>query len=122
MEEKSFFANGTVTVTQNQLIVENQTFELAGVTSIKIGETPPNRRLSGNTAIIGALCLSLDAFFFVVGLILLGVAGFLWKTTKPQYSIILNTPSGEKPALISDNKEYVEQVFSALNQALLSRE
>jgi hypothetical protein len=121
MDEQIFFENGKVTVSKNQFIVENQTFTLDSIASIKIETIPPSRRLSGNTAIIGALCLSLDELFFVIGLILLAVAGFLWKRTKPQYSIILNTASGEKQALVSDNEEYIKQVFFALNEALVSR-
>lgn len=122
MAEQIFFENGKVTITQSQFVVENQTFALNSIKSIKTGTIPPSRRLSGNTAIIGALCLSLDALFFVVGLMLLAVAGFLWKNGKVQHSIILTTASGDQKALASDNEEYIKQVFSVLNQALASRD
>lgn len=122
MEENIFFKNETVTISQNQFIVENQTFALDNVTSIKIETSPPSRRVSGNTAIIGALCLSLDELFFMLGFVLLAVAGYLWKIGKPKHSIILNTSAGEKQTLVSDDEEYIKQVFAALNAALESRE
>lgn len=122
MAEQIFFENGKVTITESQFVVENQTFALNSIKAIKTGTIPPSRRLSGNTAIIGALCLSLDALFFVIGLMLLAVAGFLWKNGKTQHSIILTTASGDLQALASDNEEYINQVFSALNQALASRD
>lgn len=121
MAEQIFFENGNITINQEQFIVENQTFEMASITSLKIETSPPSKRLSGNIAIVGALCFSLTEFFFIIGLLLLGVAFFLWKKAKPHYSIILNTRAGEKQALVSDDKEYIDQVVSALNQALISR-
>jgi hypothetical protein len=64
MEEQILFENGTVTITQNQFIVEKQTFAMNTITSIKTTETPPSVRLSGNTAIVGSLFLFLDELFF----------------------------------------------------------
>ncbi len=122
MEEQILFENGTVTITQNQFIVEKQTFAMNTITSIKTTETPPSARLSGNTAIIGSLCLFMDELFFFVGLILLAISAILWKNTKPTYSIILNTKKGEVLAFTNKDKDYVAQVFSALNQALMNRE
>ena len=122
MDSHNFFENGKVTISESQFIVENQVFMLDNVSSIKIETPPPSRRLSGNIAIIGALCLSLDGLFFIVGLMLLAVSAFLWKKTKSQQTIILNTLAGEKQTLTSDDEEYIQKVFSALNQALISRE
>lgn len=121
MAEQISFENGKVTITESQFVVENQTFELNSIRSVKTATIPPSRRVSGNIAIIGALCLSLDALFFVVGLMLLAVAGFLWKNGKTHYSIILTTTSGDQQVLASDNEAYINQVLSALNQALVSR-
>ena len=120
MEEQILFENGTVTITQNQFIVEKQIFAMNTITSIKTTETPPSVRLSGNTAIIGSLCLFMDELFFFVGLILLVISAILWKNTKPTYSIILNTKKGEVLAFTNKDKDYVAQVFSALNQALMN--
>lgn len=122
MEEQILFENGTVSITQNQFIVEKQIFAMNTITSIKTTETPPSARLSGNTAIIGSLCLFMDELFFFVGLILLAISAILWKNTKPTYSIILNTKQGEVLAFTNKDKDYVAQVFSALNQALINRE
>lgn len=122
MDSQNFFENGKVTISKTQFTVENQTFALDTIKAIKIEIIPPNRRLSGNIAIIGALFLSLDELFFIIGLMLLAVAAFLWKKTKPQHSIILNTSAGEKQALTSDNEAHIQKVFSALNEALTSRE
>ncbi len=121
MSEQISFENGKVTITSSQFVLENQTFALDNIKSIKTETTPPSRRLSGNIAIIGALCLSLDALFFVIGLMLLAVAGFLWKNAKTRYSIILTTAAGDQQVLASDNEAYINQVFSALNQALAGR-
>jgi hypothetical protein len=121
MEEHIFFENGKITITKNQFIVDKQSFAMNSITAIKITEKPPSARLSGNTAIVGSLFLFLDGLFFFIGLIMLVIAGLLWKNTKPHYSIILTTPSGELLALTSQEKEYIEKIFAALNQALLSR-
>lgn len=122
MTEQILFENGKVSLTESQLIVEQQTFELASIQSIKIQTSPPNRRLSGNTAIVGALCLALDELFFIFGLLLLGVSAWLWKKTKPQHAIILTTSAGEKRVLVSDDETYIRLVFSALNDALINRQ
>lgn len=38
-----------------------------------------------------------------------------------KYSVVLSTSSGENQALTSEDRTQIEQVFSAINEAIVSR-
>lgn len=121
MEEKIFFNQGNVSVSNSRFIVDGQTYAMSNVTSVKSGVTPPSRGIAIALAIIGLLCLAGEGVVFMVGLGSLILAVLLWVVSKTSYSVILNTSSGENQALVSEDKSYIEKVISSLNEAIVSR-
>ncbi len=121
MDEKIFFSQNEVSVSNSRFIVDGQTYAMSNVTSVKSGVTPPE--LAGFVVIIviGLACLFGSGWVFVGGLvaIALGVSG--WIGSNATYSVILNTSSGENQALVSEDEEYIKQVISSLNDAIVSR-
>lgn len=121
MDEKIFFNQGNVSVSNSRFIVDGQTYAMSNVTSVKSGVTPPDRGAAIVIAIIGLACLFGSGWVFVAGLVAVAVAVLAWMGSKAKYSVILNTASGENKALVSEDKPYIANVISSLNEAIVSR-
>ncbi|MFP6847555.1 MAG: DUF6232 family protein [Pseudomonas sp.] len=121
MDETIFFNQGNVSVSNSRFIVDGQTYAMSNVTSVKSGVTPPDRGASIVIAAIGLLCLFGSGWIFIAGIVALAIAALVWIGNKEKYSVILNTSSGENQALVSEEKEYIANVITSLNEAIVSR-
>lgn len=118
-EEKTFFNHDNVTVTNARFIVDSQTFAMSNITSVKSSEVAPSRFLPVLLMLIGLLILvggaSVWALAFIGG-------GVLWLLTQHTvFHVMLTTAGGETSALKSNQREYVQQVVQALNDAIVAR-
>ncbi|PKM19840.1 MAG: QacE [Gammaproteobacteria bacterium HGW-Gammaproteobacteria-15] len=121
MEEKVFFNQGNVTVSNSRFIVNGQTYAMSNVTSVKSGEIAPNHGAAVILGFIGLACLLGSGGMFFFGLLLIGLAIYMFMKNKPTYSVILNTASGENQALTSTDKQYIVQVINSLNESIVNR-
>ncbi|WP_395611028.1 DUF6232 family protein [Pseudomonas sp. B22129] len=121
MDEKVFFNQGDVSVSNSRFIVDGQTYAMSNVTSVKSRVTPPDRGAAIIIAIVGLACLLGRGSVFVAGLIALAIAVLVWRSSKAKYAVVLNTSSGEKQALVSNDKTYITNVITSLNEAIVSR-
>ncbi|AZN35133.1 DUF6232 family protein [Iodobacter ciconiae] len=121
MDEKIFFNQENVSVSNSRFIVNDQTYAMSNVTSVKSGITEPQRGGSIFLIVIGLLCLFGSGWVFGLGCILIVLGISAWLGAKTQYSVILNTSAGENQALVSEEKAYIEDVITALNDAIVSR-
>ena len=121
MEEKSFFQEGGVTVTNARFIVPSQTFAMSGITSVKAFEEKPSRVWSIIFLVVGILMALGDGDMVVWGVIIAiaGAIGIVLQ--KSMYHILLTTSSGEAKALSSKNKEWINEIVAALNSAIVHR-
>lgn len=123
MEEKEFYNNGNVSVTNARFRVGSNTYAMNGVTSVKRGQTDPNKGAPVVLGIIGlivifvATALSAKAF----GVLMVIVAIIWFKKLTPEYSVYLNSASGESQALSSKNQRYIDEVINALNESIVHR-
>ena len=121
MEEKIFFNQGNVSVSNSRFVVDGQTYAMSNVTSVKSGTTPPSRGVAVLMALIGLVCLLGSGGVFIAGLVAIAIAVLVWIGNKAKHSVILNTSSGENQALVSEDKSYIINVVSSLNEAIISR-
>lgn len=121
MDEKIFFNKGNVSVSNSRFIVDGQTYAMSNVTSVKSGVKPPERGAAIIIAVIGLACLFGSGWVFVAGIVALAIAILAWIGSKAKYTVILNTSSGENQALVSEDKSYITNVISSLNEAIVSR-
>lgn len=122
-----------VRITPTRLIIPGKTgnegpstYAMANITSIKIEKRDPNRWGGIITALIGLILIVAGAGFNSIGVILFGVvllgAGIAWAVLlKPTYHLRVSSASGETDALNSKDKQYVDHVVTALNEALIKR-
>lgn len=118
MEETIFFEYGDVKVTNARFITGSQTYAMSNVTSVKAFEEKPNR-FGGILVLIVGLLLALS--IPVPGLVIAALAGFYLYSLKTYYHVMLFTSGGEASALKTEQKEYLNSVVSALNEAIIHR-
>lgn len=118
MDETTFFEYEGVRVTNTRFIVDGQTFAMNNITSVKPLEQNPNRLLPGLLIIIGVLPAINGAYG---GLVLSLIGGAWWIMQKTVYHVMLHTAGGETSALKTFQKEYLQRVVTALNNAIVHR-
>ena len=124
-EEKVFFNQGGVTITQTRFLIPGQTFAMSGVTSVATSREDPSRKWPILLIIVGAIVflagVSQEIVAAIVGLILAGL-GVLWfRSLKPTFYIGLHTAGVENRALESKDEQWINGIATALNQAIIAR-
>lgn len=121
MEEKIFFEQNGVSVSNARFIVHGQTYAMNGVTSVKQGVNNPSRLGPIILGIVGAGAIFSGSNGIIWGGILLALAAFWWVKQKPEWVVVLNSSSGEAQALKSKDKVYIDEIINSLNQSIIHR-
>ena len=128
MEEKTFFAYEDVKVTSSRFISGGQTFAMSNVTSVKAFEQKPSRfggiifLLVGLGFVVKEVLLGVPSVESVIfGIVLTALAALYLYEQKTVYHVMLATAGGETSALKTYQKEYLDRVVGALNQAIVYR-
>ena len=119
MEERTFFEQGDVKVTNARFISNGQTYAMRNVTSVKPFEQKPPRAMGVIAALIGLGVMASGNFMFGVMALAAGLAVLF--LIKPIYHVLLATSSGETRALKTKDRNYVNQVIQAINDAMVHR-
>jgi len=118
--EKTFYHDDSVVVTQARFVANGKTYAMRNISSVSLMKKARSRFFEFICFFIGALLLfSSDTLLFGVMLILLGLA-LLW-LLKDEYSVRIQSNSGEADGFISKNKEYVGKIVAAVNEAIVFR-
>jgi Family of unknown function (DUF6232) len=118
MDEITFFQHEGVRVTNTRFVVDGQTFAMNNITSVKPLEQKPSRLLPVLMAVVGLAIASQGH----TGWLLLSLAGATWfALQKTMFHIVLHTSGGETSALKTQQKDYLNQVVTALNNAIVHR-
>ena len=118
MDEKTFFEYEDVKVTNARFISGSQTYAMSNVTSVKAYEKKPNR-IGGIVVLV--LGLAIAAGEPAVGLAIVAAAAIYLYMQKTVYHVMLATSGGETSALKTYQRNYLDKVVSALNQAIVHR-
>jgi hypothetical protein len=115
-----------VRVTNTRFIVGNVTYAMGNITSVKKSTEPPHRGLAMLLIAIGIASLLFaasdkNAGIFVLGVVLVLVGGVMWRGARPTYGILIASASGESTPLTSRNKERIEKIIQAVNEAIIHR-
>ena len=122
MEEKTFFEQNNVKVSNARFIVDGQTFAMNGVTSVKAVVVPPSRMGPIIGLLIGlAILIGAGGMGKLLGLVVAGAAGYILYSQKATHIVVLNSASGEQNALSNTDASFITGVVTALNDALIHR-
>ncbi|MEM1552902.1 MAG: DUF6232 family protein [Candidatus Bathyarchaeia archaeon] len=138
MSEVIYYQDEAVTITNARAVLGGKTYAIPHITSVTVGEIRPKRlrifigmwfaaslvaclvtgvlapEMEQARETVGNIGILLAGLVFVAGIVLAVKA-------KPTYVVRLVTAAGEADAYTSKDKEYVEKVVSALNEAITSR-
>ena len=120
-DEKSYYGQGSVHVTNARFVVGAQTYAMRNVTSVKGITIRPGRL--GPIALgllAAAFVLSFELMPMVIGLILANLAAFLYFYRKTTHAVVLTTSGGEIKAYESQEMKEISRILDALNQAIVN--
>ncbi len=118
MDERTFFEYEDVKVTNSRFISGGQTYVMSNVTSVKPLEQKPSR-LGGILLLL--LGVGVLATNFIFGLCIAAAAAYYLYQQKTVFHILLSTSAGETKALVTYQRDYLNKVIGALNDAIVSR-
>lgn len=121
MDERVFFEHDGVKITNARFVVDGQTYAMSNITSVKTGSEGPPQTGPAILFLVGLFVAPHTALSAVIGIALIALAIYWGYQQKPTYHVVLMTSGGEAKALKTREKPYVEQVVSALNDAIVSR-
>jgi hypothetical protein len=118
MSEQTFFEYGDVKVTNARFINGGQTYAMSNITSVKAFEQKPKRFWPAIFILIGLGILGNGSYSGLI--IILAAAAFIF-LQKTIYHVMLSTSAGETSALKTHQKEYLQKVVAAVNEAIVHR-
>lgn len=126
-KEISFYSNEHgVRITNTRAIIGSTTYSMANITSVAMGVKPANRTPGIAIAICGFIVLLIAAplessglAIFGVILLLIGIPAAIVVTST--YVVRIGSASGEADAISSKEKEYIQTIVDAMNEAFVKR-
>ncbi|MEW2922908.1 DUF6232 family protein [Muricauda sp. ANG21] len=119
--EKIFFRDTNVLVTQSRVVIFNKTYSLGNVSSVDmlVKHKTGTKFFSLSLLIIGLLGIFNEVYG--LGVFSIAIAALLFFFMKDEFIVRISSNSGENNALISKNKDYVQQVVNAISEAIIYR-
>lgn len=116
------FNDRGVSVTRNALSSAGQVFPLRDVLGVQVVTVPKNKILPRIISSIGLIGAIVGGVFrspvgMVCGVMLIVVGWLTWATQDVTHRLIVQTATGEREALMSTDREFVERVSAAVHEA-----
>jgi len=115
-----FYQDLQVMVTQSRYIANSKTYAMRNISSVHLFEIVKSRTIPILMIVVGLLIFVIGDGKIIGGLILLLGVLFL-ALTKNEYAVRISTNSGESNSIVSNDKNYVQQIVNALNEAIINR-
>ncbi len=132
--EVTYYSDGTIQVTNTRAMLGGKTYAMANITSVMMGEKPANRTPGAVIAIVGFLVTACGVIGtsdsggsggwvvgLLFGLLVLGAGIAIAANAKARYVVRVGSASGESDALVSEDKEYIQKIVNAMNEAIIKR-
>ncbi|WCM22703.1 DUF6232 family protein [Paraburkholderia bryophila] len=119
------FNDRGVSVTRNALSSAGQVFPLRDIVGVQVVTVPKNKVLPLTISLVGVASAIVGAILrSPVGMVcgtMLAVVGWLtWATQDVTHRLMVQTATGEREALMSVDREFVERVGAAVDEAKAS--
>lgn len=116
-QERVFFQDSNVTITQSRYIANGTTYAMRNISSVDVFKVPLKYTAETILIILGVGLLPL----FGLGLIFIIWAIIMSNKKKPNYAVRITTNAGETNSFISPEKEYIQKIVNAINEAIIQR-
>lgn len=116
--ETIFYQDNVVTITQSRYVTQSKTYAMRNISSVHIFEIVKSK--------IPAILMILIGIPFLFSKILIGIIiialGIWWFIyIKNEYSVRISTNAGEANSIVSKDRNYVQKIVNALNEAIIYR-
>ncbi|MDQ1804416.1 DUF6232 family protein [Chryseobacterium sp. CKR4-1] len=118
--ETTFYQDSSVLVTQSRYITQSKTYAMRNISSVHIFEIEKSR-VGPVLIILFGIPFLFSTNVFWIGLILIVLGVFVLFSIKNEYTVRISTNSGEADSIISKNREYIQKIVTALNDAIIHR-
>ncbi|MGQ0526031.1 MAG: DUF6232 family protein [Betaproteobacteria bacterium] len=126
-EERVFYHQAGITVTNARFVVGAQTFAMRNITSVRLHVKDQSNAGEGWVMAFG-IAFALIGFsgagglgFGVVGLAVLCTGIYLIWNKKRIYQVVLTTSAGETSAYQSTDQQLIADIVKALNDSMVAR-
>jgi hypothetical protein len=120
-QEKVFHSDSNVTVTQSRFMASGRTYTMRNISSVTVFKVEKSKKLPIALLIVGCLIALAGGSASVLG-IAMAIAGIIWLfMIKNDYAVRISTNAGESNSLTSANRDYVQKIVNALNEAIIHR-
>jgi hypothetical protein len=119
-QERIFFQDSRVIVTQSRFVADGKTYAMRNIASVTNFKIKKSRTLPVIITSIGVLFL-FDDNTRNYGLLMAGIGGLWWYLIKDEFSVRINSNSGESDGFISKDRDYIQQIVDAVNNAIVFR-
>ncbi|HVR41412.1 MAG TPA: DUF6232 family protein [Thermoanaerobaculia bacterium] len=126
-EEISVYQDANIQVTNLRAMLQGKTYAMANITSVSMHTQAANNAPGVIIAVIGGLiAMSLiagrDAIGCgIFGLLLLAAGIAIAIAAKSTYWVRIGSASGETNALSSHDRDYIQRIVNAMNEAIVRR-
>jgi len=125
-DERTYYRDSNVTVTSTRAIFGTKTYAMANVTSVTLREDNPNKGVGCVLLVIGGVISLATLLFYpttaaIIACVTVVLAIAAGTSQKRTYWVRVDSASAESDALSSPNREYVEKIVKAVNQAIIDR-
>ncbi|KPE50450.1 DUF6232 family protein [Chryseobacterium indologenes] len=118
--ELTFYQDGFVTVTQSRYVTESKTYAMRNISSVHVFEIIKSRTKAVLMIIFGLFLLfSKDIFW--IGIIIIALGIWWLFSIKNEYAVRISTNAGEANSITSKNRDYIQKIVNALNDAIIHR-
>ena len=130
--ERMILQEGNIQITDKRAVLGTKTYSMANITSVALAEDKPSLLLPIIFGTLGAFSLAASvcvlvlgdsvSTVLVLGLISAGLAALLYFAKGgPKYIVRIGSASGEIDGLISRNRQQMERIVKAINDAIVAR-
>ncbi len=116
------FNDRGVSVTRNALSSAGQVFPLRDIAGVQVVTVQKNKVLPLTISLLGLAGAIVGAIFrspvgMVCGVMLVVIGWITWATQDVTHRLMVQTANGEREALTSTDRDFVERVSAAVNDA-----
>lgn len=118
--ETTFYQDSLVTVTQSRYITQSKTYAMRNISSVHVFEIEKSK-VTPILMILFGIPFLFSGNVFWIGLILIVLGILILFNIKNEYTVRISTNAGEADSTISKDKEYIQKIVNALNDAMIHR-
>ena len=124
-EEKVYYDKGNCTITESRAIIDGTTYPMNNISSVSTGVLEK----SGGTlyatgailAFAGIANMEDNPGAGLVFIIIGAVVAFMGTKVKNDYIVKVGSAGAEKDSLTSQDKELIDEIVNAINEAIIDR-